>query len=58
MELVEIFEREVEGRVGADATFEQRQNATAAFAAEVLSNLLYQAEEEDQPEGHRPIARR
>jgi hypothetical protein len=22
----------------------------------VLSNLLYQAEEEDQPEGHRPIA--
>ena len=47
MKLVELFEREVEGRVGRDATFEQRQDARAAFAAEVL----YKAAEQDQAEG-------
>ena len=48
MKLVELFEREVERRVGRDATFEQRQDARAAFAAEVL----YRAAEQDQAEGY------
>lgn len=47
MKLVELFEREVDRRVGKDATFEQRQDARAAFAAEVL----YKAAEQDQAEG-------
>lgn len=47
MKLVEICEREVERRVGRDATFEQRQAARLAFAVE----LLCKAAEEDQAEG-------
>jgi len=46
LKLVELFEREVDRRVGSDATFEQRQDARAAFAAEVL----YKAAEQDQAE--------
>jgi hypothetical protein len=47
MKLVEICEREVERRVGRDATFEQRQAARAAF----VFALLCKAAEEDQAEG-------
>jgi hypothetical protein len=44
MRLVELCEGEVDRRVGSDATFEQRQDARAALAAEVL----YKAAEQDQ----------
>lgn len=47
MKIVEMFRREVDKRVGADTTFEERQDAAAAFATEVLAK----AEEEDQAEG-------
>lgn len=47
MEIVEVLEREVDKRVGRDATFEQRQDAAVAFMAEALA----MAEEEDQAGG-------
>ena len=51
MKIVEMFRREVDKQVGADATFEQRQEAAVSFAADLMANLLYEAEEEDQAEG-------
>jgi hypothetical protein len=51
MKIVELFQREVDKRVGVDATFEQWQDAAAAFAAEVLD----EAAEEDQAEGQTEV---
>ena len=44
MKIAEMFGREVDRRVGHDATFEQWQEGASAFATEVLSNLLHKAE--------------
>ena len=51
--LMEEVRREVEGRLGAKATFEQRRDAVAAFMAEALAKAMYEDDEEDQAEGHR-----
>jgi hypothetical protein len=45
--LVELLQREVGNRVGANSTFEQRQDAATAFVAELLDKAV----EEDQGDG-------
>ena len=51
LELVELLEREVERRIGKNATFEQRQDARAALVAEALAKAM----EEDQAEGSKEV---
>lgn len=55
--LAEEVRCEIERRLGPKATFEQRREAAAALMAEALSKAVYEDNEEDQAEGHRPQRR-
>jgi hypothetical protein len=51
LEIAELIDREARARTGPNSTFEQRQDAAAAVAAEVLAAFAKLSAGTDEPKG-------